>query len=114
MHARIDVDGAGMTWHAVGKVDDLREGEVVPLSIGTENVALYRIEGRFYATSNICTHAMALMSDGYVDGDCIECPIHQALFHIPTGEVRSEPATEPLRAYPVKIENDQVLVELAD
>jgi nitrite reductase/ring-hydroxylating ferredoxin subunit len=54
------------------------------------------------------------MSDGYVDGDCIECPIHQALFHIPTGDVRSGPATEPLKTYPVKIEHDQVLVELTD
>jgi nitrite reductase/ring-hydroxylating ferredoxin subunit len=114
MHARVDVDGAVMTWHAVAKVDDLREGEVVPLTIGTENVALYRIEGWFHATSNICTHAMAVMSDGYVDGDCIECPIHQALFHIPTGDVRSGPATEPLKTYPVKIEHDQVLVELTD
>jgi nitrite reductase/ring-hydroxylating ferredoxin subunit len=103
-----------MTWHAVVKVGDVREGEIVGTAVGAENIALYRIEGRVHATSNICTHAFALMSDGYLDGDCVECPIHQALFHVPTGEVRSGPATVPLKTYATMIEDDSVFVDVVD
>jgi nitrite reductase/ring-hydroxylating ferredoxin subunit len=103
-----------MTWHAAAKVGDIREGEIVGIAVAAENIALYLIAGRIYATSNICTHALAVMSDGYLDGDCVECPIHQALFHVPTGEVRSGPAMAPLKIYATKIEGDLVLVELPD
>jgi nitrite reductase/ring-hydroxylating ferredoxin subunit len=103
-----------MTWHPVAKIADVRPGEIVASAIGAENIALYNIDGRVYATSDICTHAFALLSDGYLDGDCVECPIHQALFHVPTGEVRAAPATEPLKTYPAKIEGDTVLVEVPD
>jgi 3-phenylpropionate/trans-cinnamate dioxygenase ferredoxin subunit len=101
-----------MTWHPVTKVDNLRDGEILGFAIGNENIALYRIDGQYYATSNICTHAMALLSDGFLDGDCVECPIHQALFHVPTGEARTPPASEPLQTYPTKVEGDDVLVEI--
>jgi nitrite reductase/ring-hydroxylating ferredoxin subunit len=101
-----------MTWHVVAKIDQIREGEVRGLAIGSENIALYRIDGQIYATANICTHAMALLSDGYLDGDCIECPIHAALFHVPTGEPRSPPATVPLKTYRTRTEADDVLVEI--
>jgi nitrite reductase/ring-hydroxylating ferredoxin subunit len=103
-----------MTWHAAAKVADVRAGEILACEVAAEDVALYLIDGRIYATSNTCTHAYALLSDGYLDGECIECPIHQATFHVPTGEVRSPPATEPLKTYPTKIEGETIFVELPD
>ena len=101
-----------MSWHAAAKIDEVGEGQVLGVSVADRMIALYRIEGDFFATSNICTHSFALLSDGYLDGDCIECPIHQALFHVPTGEVRAEPATEPLATFPVKVEEGILMVEL--
>lgn len=101
-----------MSWHAVAKSDEVTEGEVLGVSIADRMIALYKIEGEFFATSNICTHSFALLSDGYLDGDCIECPIHQALFHVPTGEVRAEPATERLETFPVKVEGEMLMVQL--
>jgi len=103
-----------MTWHPVAKTEDVRAGEVLASDVGAESIALYRIDGQVYATSNVCTHAFALLSDGYLDGDCIECPIHQALFHVPTGEVRAPPAIDPLKTYPTKIEGDTVFVDVPD
>ena len=84
------------------------------VNVNGHRVALYRIEGTVYATNDVCTHEFALLSDGYLDGDCIECPLHQALFHIPTGEARSPPASEPIPTYPAKEEADRVLVHLPD
>jgi nitrite reductase/ring-hydroxylating ferredoxin subunit len=103
-----------MAWREVAKADDVVEGKVLAASAANKMIALYRIDGALYATSDICTHAFALLSDGYLDGDCIECPIHQAVFHVPTGEVRSDPATEPLQTYPVKVDGDMVMVDIPD
>jgi nitrite reductase/ring-hydroxylating ferredoxin subunit len=101
-----------MTWHKVAQVGDVAEGQVIATAAAEIPIALYRIDGVVYATSEICTHAFARLSEGYLDGDCIECPIHQALFHVPTGEVRAPPATEPLRTFAVRLEDGSVLVEL--
>ncbi len=101
-----------MAWHVAAKLDELGEEEALGVVIEGQPLALYKIGGRVYATHNVCTHEHALLSDGYVEGDCIECPLHQARFHIPTGEVRAAPAAEPIKTYAAKVENGQILVDI--
>jgi nitrite reductase/ring-hydroxylating ferredoxin subunit len=60
----------------------------------------------------VCTHEFAFLSDGHVDGDCVECPLHQARFHIPTGEARAAPATQPIAIFPVKVDGGSVLIDI--
>jgi nitrite reductase/ring-hydroxylating ferredoxin subunit len=98
----------------VAQSNDLQNGTVLGIEIKGLRIALYRIEGTVYATKDVCTHEFALLSDGYLDGDCVECPLHQALFHVPTGEVRSPPATESIVTYPAKEEADSVLILLPE
>jgi nitrite reductase/ring-hydroxylating ferredoxin subunit len=102
-----------MGWHIAAKVEELSESEPLGVMVAGEPIALYRLGGQIFATHNICTHEQALLSDGFIEGDCIECPIHQARFDIRTGAVVSPPATEPVKTYPVKIEDGRILVELA-
>jgi len=102
-----------MAWRAAAKLDELGEEEPLGVVIEGQPLALFKIGGRVYATHNVCTHEHAILSDGYVDGDCIECPLHQARFHIPTGEVRAAPATEPIKTYATKVENGQIFVDIA-
>jgi len=68
----------------------------------------------FYATTDICSHAYAELSEGYLDiDDCtIECPLHGSRFDIATGAVLTLPAYEPIATYPVRVEGEDVLVEL--
>lgn len=73
-------------------------------------IALYRVDGSVYASHDVCTHELAFMSQGYVDDDCIECPLHQALFHIPTGEVREGPATCALKTYPARDRDGRIAI----
>ena len=101
-----------MAWYVAARSNDLEDGRVLGVKVKELRVALYRIEGTVYATNDVCTHDFALLSEGYLDGDCIECPLHQALFHIPTGEVRSPPASEPIPTYPAKEEAGSILVDL--
>lgn len=100
-----------MEWHQVAKVDDVPAGEAVQVHVSGEPVAVYNLDGNFYATHDVCTHALAHLSDGYVEGDCVECPLHGGVFHIPTGKCMSGPVHKPIRIYPVKTENDTVFVQ---
>lgn len=90
-------------WIPVAAVADVPEGGTLAVAVEGEAVCLYNLGGRVYATQDTCTHEHASLAEGYIDGDCIECPLHQALFHIPTGEARTAPATVDLRVFPVRV-----------
>lgn len=97
-------------WHDVLPDAAVAEDEPVGVTVAGTPVALYRVDGALYATSNVCTHAFALMSDGYLDGDTIECPLHQALFDIKTGRCMAGPAQDPLATYPVEVRDGRIWV----
>ena len=101
-------------WHNVAKTSEIDEDEPKAVRIGDLFIALYKIDDRFYATDDICTHEFAMLSEGYVDGDVIECPLHQARFHIPSGKVIGPPADEDLRTFAVKVVGEDVFVEILE
>ena len=101
-------------WIKVASPSDVPEGGTKLVAVRGEPVCLYNIAGTIYATHDICTHEEASLAEGFVEGDCIECPLHQALFHIPTGKAQTAPATEDLRVYPVKVEGDAVLIDVGE
>lgn len=104
-----------MGWQRVARVGDIEEGEAFPVSVGQAEIALVKLGDQLHGISNVCTHEFALLSDGIVEDDCIECPLHQARFHVPTGELRSGPACERLRTYPVRVHEDgSVLVDCGE
>ena len=99
-------------WIPVAMAGDLPEGGTLQTFCGEEVVCLYRLHGRVYATQDECTHGAASLAEGYIDGDRIECPFHQGLFHIPTGKAVGAPATVDLRVYEAKEEGDEVLLRI--
>jgi nitrite reductase/ring-hydroxylating ferredoxin subunit len=99
-------------WFEIAQVDEIEDADAKGCRIGDLCVAVFNVKGSFYATSDICTHAHAHLSDGYIDGDTVECPLHQGRFHIPTGKVVSSPPTENLRIYPVRVEGGKILVRI--
>jgi nitrite reductase/ring-hydroxylating ferredoxin subunit len=101
-------------WVRVAVHDAVPEGSTLQVEVHGVPVCLYNLRGTLYATQDTCTHAEASLADGFIEDDCIECPLHQALFHIPTGEVRSEPATVGLRTYPVRVQGDAIEVQAPD
>lgn len=98
--------------HRAASTADIGPGEVKQVRIGERVLALYNVDGTFYATDDTCTHAFALLSDGYVDGDMIECPLHQGCFHIPTGRAMGPPVIHDLRTYPVKVIDGEIYIEI--
>ncbi|WP_457116650.1 non-heme iron oxygenase ferredoxin subunit [Methylobacterium sp. JK268] len=92
-----------MTWHHAADIADLAEKDVIGRDCAGHRIALYRVAGRYYATSDVCTHQNALLSEGEVVEGCIECPLHFGLFAIATGEAQGAPVCVDLRVYPVRV-----------
>jgi nitrite reductase/ring-hydroxylating ferredoxin subunit len=101
-----------MTWHRVADASAIVEGEAVGVEVGERRIALCCVGGAVYAIENVCPHAYALLSDGFIEGNEIECPLHAACFDITTGECLAPPADRDLVTYKVKVEGDDVLVEV--
>ncbi len=95
-------------------VSDLEDRQCMRLKNDLD-VAVFRVDGEFYATSDACTHEeWSLSEDGYIEGHDVICALHLARFDVRTGEATGPPATKPLRTYSVVIINDEVWVEAAD
>ncbi len=100
-----------MKWFDVAGVEELQDRDVLGVKLAGSDIAVYRLVEGYFATQNICTHQFAFLSEGYGVDDCIECPLHQAMFDIRTGKGQGGLAKEDLKTYPVKIEGDRILVQ---
>jgi naphthalene 1,2-dioxygenase ferredoxin component len=108
--SQMSVDETG--WVRAAARKDLAQDEVIGVEIAGHSIALYDVEGSVFATDNICTHAYARLSDGWLDGDLIECPLHAARFDVRTGKVLDPPATVDLKTYAVRVIDDEIQVKL--
>ena len=99
-------------WIDAGAVDSVPEGDVIGVNVAGKDIALYEVEGEIFATDNLCTHGAARMSDGFLEGREIECPLHQGRFDVCTGQAMCAPLTENIRTYPVRIENLRVMLRI--
>jgi 3-phenylpropionate/trans-cinnamate dioxygenase ferredoxin component len=98
-------------------VDQIPEGEARRFAYDGTEVAVANLgDGEFRAVDAICSHAHSYLDEGEVDPDfeTIECPKHGSTFDLNTGKPRTLPATMPVRAYPVKVEGDDILIEVSD
>ena len=100
-------------WHRVARASEVAKEEPRAVRVGDDLIAIYNVDGTFYATADVCTHEFATLSEGYVEGDEIECPLHAGRFHIPSGKAVSAPVTEDLRTYPVKVEDGDIYVGIS-
>jgi NAD(P)H-dependent nitrite reductase small subunit len=99
-------------FHRVAATSDIPVGEGLRVKLDQYEIAVFNIDGEFYAIDDVCTHAFALLSEGFVEGDVIECPLHSGRFEIKTGKAVAAPCTVDVRTYPVRREDDAILVGL--
>jgi naphthalene 1,2-dioxygenase system ferredoxin subunit len=101
-------------WILVASAGEVKEaGGIFGRTVRGVPLAVFEVADVYYVTSNRCTHGLARMSGGYLEGYLIECPVHQGLFDIRTGEVKGPPCTEPLPTFPVRHEGEDILVSAA-
>jgi nitrite reductase/ring-hydroxylating ferredoxin subunit len=87
---------------------DMRRMETRPA------IAIYRVEGEFFATAATCTHMESCLTEGYLDDDVVECALHGAKFSVRDGRALALPATEPLQTFAVEVSGGDVYVEVPD
>ena len=94
-------------------MSEVREGEPLAARVDGVPVAVFRVGDGCYAVHDVCTHEYARLSDGYQDGEIVECPLHQAQFDVRTGKVVLEPAREDVHTYPVRIDGEDLLIDVS-
>ena len=94
----------------VAQTSDLAPGQMKQVQAGDELILLVNLDGEYYAMDDICSHAYAPLTQGDLNGEEVECPLHGSAFNVKTGEVLSPPANQSLETFAVRIEGDDILV----
>ena len=100
-------------WIVIARVENLREGRGLRCRVGDDEVALWQVDGRYYALSAVCAHHhVPTLHEGIREGLMIACPLHGWTYSLETG--RAVTGNGRVRMYPVKIENGEVLLAVED
>jgi nitrite reductase (NADH) small subunit len=104
-------------WAMAEFVKVARTGEIAPgqgkaVETGGKRIAIFKIDGKFYAIDDTCTHRGGPLSEGMVVGTEVTCPWHGAVFDVTSGAVLGAPAPRDVASYPVRIEGEDIEVEI--
>ena len=99
-------------WVKACGIQKLGKGELFGFDYHDKKLLLTNFNGKIYATDRICTHAEADLSNGILTEEGITCPLHLSIFNLETGMPQNAPAEKPLRTYNVKIEQNEIYVEV--
>ena len=99
--------------HKVASKNDVGPGQCISVEVGGQQVALFNVEGSYYAIGDTCTHKGASLSEGEADSTIVTCPWHGARFDLRTGDAAGGPAPTGVPAYRVVVDDDDVKIELA-
>jgi nitrite reductase/ring-hydroxylating ferredoxin subunit len=96
----------------IAETKDLTPGQAAAFDVEGQKIALFNVEGTFYAIGDTCTHRGGPLSEGAVNGTTVTCPWHGAEFDLKTGAVMRPPAGQGVPSYRVVIEAGEVKIEL--
>jgi nitrite reductase/ring-hydroxylating ferredoxin subunit len=96
----------------IAKTKDVPPGEAAAFTIEGQKIALFNVEGTYYAIGDTCTHRGGPLSEGDVQGTRVTCPWHGADFDLKTGAVLGPPAQNDVPSYKVMVEGDDIKVEV--
>jgi 3-phenylpropionate/trans-cinnamate dioxygenase ferredoxin subunit len=97
-------------WVTVAAAAEIAPGGCRVADVDGATIAVFNIDGEFFAIEDVCTHDGGELASGVLEGDQVVCPRHGARFCVRTGEALSAPAYEPTAKLPVRIENGMVQV----
>ncbi len=95
----------------VCRTDEVPVGAAIKVESGGLTLAVYNVDGTFYVTDDHCTHGPGSLSEGFLDGEVIECNFHQGCFNVRTGEVVAPPCMIPIKTYPASVEGGMVYIQ---
>ncbi len=96
----------------VARTSDLAPGNAMLVEVAGETVALFNLDGTYYAIGNTCTHRGGPLCEGEVEGTVVTCPWHGATYDITTGSVLTPPADQGVTSYKVQVDGDDIRIEV--
>lgn len=99
-------------WIKACNLEQVKKGQLFGLIHDDKKILLANLKGKIHATDLICTHANADLSTGFLSEEGVRCPLHLSVFNLENGEPQNLPAEKPLKVYNVKIDNNEVYVEV--
>lgn len=102
------------TFHVVAATSELADEGQMFVELDGHEILLCKHEGNYYAVAYYCSHAEFSLEGGSMHKGCIICPYHGAEFRLADGAVTASPAYEPIRVYPVKIEDNTIAIGVQD
>jgi naphthalene 1,2-dioxygenase system ferredoxin subunit len=101
-------------WQAAALASQISPGQMYGSDIAGQRIAIYNVDGTFFATSNICTHAFSYLTDGWFEGKIIECPLHAGQFDVTTGQGLGPPITCDVRTFKVRVVCNRIEVNVVE
>ncbi len=99
-------------WIKVCSLDQVKDGQLFGFQNDEKKILLANKKGKIYATDLICTHAEADLSTGFLSEEGVRCPLHLSVFNLQDGKPQNLPAETPLKTYNVKIDQNEIYVEV--
>lgn len=90
---------------------EIAPGGALRAELGDAAYAVFNVGGRFYVTQDQCTHGPGSLSEGFVEGEEIECPFHAGRFHIPTGNPAAPPCTEAIKVWTARLVDGKICID---
>ena len=97
-------------WIDVCAASAMADNENIVVDVDGTDIAIFKLDGKFYAIEDVCTHDGAEIASGKLEGDEIICPRHGARFCVKTGTVKCAPAYEDVDTFPVRVEQGQLQI----
>ena len=94
----------------VATLSDIPAGQTLRIEHQTRFILLANVAGTIYACDDTCTHEDSSLALGCLDGELVKCTLHGSRFNVRTGQPMEDPAEEPLRTYPIRMDGDNVLI----
>jgi nitrite reductase/ring-hydroxylating ferredoxin subunit len=96
----------------LGKISAVAHPGLTKFDARGRKVAVATVDGTYYAFSDICTHLRCSLSEGELDGTTLTCICHGSRFDVSTGEVLRGPAKRPIEVYAVRVQGDELVVDV--
>jgi nitrite reductase/ring-hydroxylating ferredoxin subunit len=96
----------------VACTDEMPAGAIKQVEANGISIALFNLDGSFYAIGNDCTHRGGPLAEGFVEGESVTCPWHGGQFNIKTGAAEGAPAVKPVAKYNVRVQGSDIEVEI--
>jgi nitrite reductase/ring-hydroxylating ferredoxin subunit len=107
-----ECSGSAMPRLELCQAADVADGTALKVETEGLILAVFNVEGEYYVLDDTCTHGPGSLSEGYIEGDVVECNFHNGQFNIRTGEVVLPPCMIPMKTYPTRVEDGKVYIEV--